>query len=30
VSSLDVEKLVELNEGVNIAMKAYAWVDSIS
>ena len=27
---LEITPVVELNEGVNIAMKAYAWVDSIS
>lgn len=27
---LEVTPVVELNEGVNIAMKAYSWVDSIS
>jgi len=27
---LDITPVVELSEGVNIAMKAYAWVDSVS
>jgi len=27
---LEITPVVELNEGVNIAMRAYAWVDSIS
>jgi len=27
---LDITPVVELSEGVNIAMRAYAWVDSLS
>ena len=27
---LDITPVVELSEGINIAMKAYAWVDSVS